>query len=176
MKRPTYEEQRALVQQWRTTGPELERIRKQFRLDWKGIHGAPHWARVMYHGMWLARRTGADAQVVRLFAVLHDSQRRDEGRDPGHGQRAAEFVRTLHLERIIQLDGKRLEWLIQACTGHSDGLLHAPLTVQVCWDADRLDLGRVGIRPNPDYLCTDVARDPFLIDLAWDWSQSPATK
>ena len=33
MKRPTYEEQRSLVQQWRTTGPELERIRREALRD-----------------------------------------------------------------------------------------------------------------------------------------------
>ena len=28
-----------------------------------------------------------------------------------------------------------------------------------CWDPDRLDLGRVGITPNPRYLCTDAAKN-----------------
>jgi uncharacterized protein len=28
-----------------------------------------------------------------------------------------------------------------------------------CWDADRLDLGRVGIQPKPELLCTDTARE-----------------
>jgi hypothetical protein len=31
-------------------------------------------------------------------------------------------------------------------------------TLQACWDADRLDLGRVGITPQPHRLCTDAAR------------------
>jgi uncharacterized protein len=38
--------------------------------------------------------------------------------------------------------------------------------VQTCWDADRLDLGRVGIIPRPDRLCTEEARDPVLFERA----------
>ncbi len=37
------------------------------------------------------------------------------------------------------------------------------ITVQTCWDADRLDLGRVGITPNPRWLCTACAKDPATI-------------
>jgi uncharacterized protein len=31
--------------------------------------------------------------------------------------------------------------------------------LQACWDADRLDLGRVGVTPAAHRLCTDAARD-----------------
>ena len=48
--------------------------------------------------------------------------------------------------------------LTLACEGHSDGLLDADICVQSCWDSDRLDLGRVGIEPNPHYLCTEAAK------------------
>ena len=33
------------------------------------------------------------------------------------------------------------------------------LTVMACWDADRLDLGRVGIRVDPKRLFTTTAQD-----------------
>jgi uncharacterized protein len=50
---------------------------------------------------------------------------------------------------------------------HSDGHTrwHDPgdATVLACWDADRLDLGRVGIRPVPHRLCTAPARQPDAI-------------
>ena len=32
------------------------------------------------------------------------------------------------------------------------------ITLQASWDADRLDLGRVGIMPKPHRLCSDAAR------------------
>ena len=40
-----------------------------------------------------------------------------------------------------------------------------PFTIQTCWDADRLDLGRVGITPDPSWLCTEAAKRPEVI--AW---------
>ena len=30
----------------------IRTVRRQFRLDWRGIHGVPHWARVRWN--WLA--------------------------------------------------------------------------------------------------------------------------
>ena len=41
-----------------------------------------------------------------------------------------------------------MELLIEACKYHSDGFTEADITVQTFRDADRLDLGRVGIRPS----------------------------
>jgi uncharacterized protein len=39
------------------------------------------------------------------------------------------------------------------------------VTIQTCWDADRLDLGRVGTKPNPTYLGTAAARNQeFMAD------------
>ena len=62
--------------------------------------------------------------------------------------------------------------LVVACQGHSDGQTHEDVTVSTCWDADRLDLGRVGIRPDPRRLCTAAARDPALIQ--WAFARSVA--
>ena len=36
-------------------------------------------------------------------------------------------------------------------------------TLATCWDADRMDIGRVGIDVDSDYLFTDFARE--LVDL-----------
>ena len=60
---------------------------------------------------------------------------------------------------LIELDDRRFELLYEACRLHTDGLTDGDLTLQVCWDADRLDLGRVGITPVPHLLCTDAARE-----------------
>jgi len=143
--------------------PELiVMLRREFRLDWGGIHGAPHWARVRINGLALAARTGARADVVECFALLHDSQRLDDGHDADHGVRAADFVRRIN-HGYLHLDAAGLEQLVHACKYHSAGLSEADATVQTCWDADRLDLGRVGIRPDPTRLCTAAAREPAVI-------------
>ncbi|MBB5033033.1 HD domain-containing protein [Prosthecobacter vanneervenii] len=57
-------------------------------------HGPDHWRRVERNGCILAARTGAKVHVVRLFALFHDSRRENEGWDPGHGERGADFADT----------------------------------------------------------------------------------
>jgi len=53
--------------------------------------------------------------------------------------------------------------LSYACEYHSKGLVEGDLTVRTCWDADRLDLGRGGQRPDTKKLCTSIARQaPFF--------------
>ena len=146
------------------------RVRQAFRLDWQGIHGAGHWARVAFHGRSLASDLGVPTLVPRLFALLHDSQRCHEGRDRDHGPRAAQFVRRLQAEGTLELSSTDLDLLMLACEGHSEGAREAPLIVQVCWDADRLDLGRVGIYPDSRRLCTSPAKHAGVIERAWHWS------
>jgi uncharacterized protein len=58
----------------------------------------------------------------------------------------------------VHLDDSQFTLLYEACRLHTDGHTDAAPTVQACWDADRLDLGRVGITPAPHRLCTDAAR------------------
>jgi uncharacterized protein len=149
---------------------ELIRVlRNQFALDLRGIHGVPHWSRVRDNGLRLAELTGAKPRVVELFAFLHDSRRLNDGHDPGHGRRAAQLARDL-AGSAFEVDAPELELLATACRGHSDGLMAGDITVQTCWDADRLDLGRVGIRPHPSRLCTEAAREPALLEWAYQRS------
>ena len=53
----------------------LRIVREQFQLDWHGIHGVPHWARVRWNGLNLAAVNGARTDIVELFAFLHDCRR-----------------------------------------------------------------------------------------------------
>lgn len=144
-------------------------LRGHFALDWAGIHGAPHWARVRENGLRLADTTGADRNVVEAFAFVHDSCRRNDGHDPDHGMRSAMLARSIN-DSLLMLDMAQLDLLIVACEGHSAGGLAGDITVRTCWDADRLDLGRVGIVPRADRLCTTAARDRDVIAWAYDRS------
>lgn len=141
-------------------------IRERYALDWHGIHGASHWARVRLNGLTLAARTGADTRVVELFAFLHDACRLDDGYDRDHGWRAMRFTETL-LGTHIFLADRAFSLLMQACGGHTVSPSHHDTTVQTCWDADRLDLGRVGIVPDPNRLGTVAARDQAMIEWAY---------
>lgn len=138
-------------------------LREHFKLGWEGDHGARHWARVRHNGLLLAEKTGANTRVIELFAFLHDAERHDEWQDPLHGVRSAMLVNDLH-GVLFQASNEELGLLMHACHHHSDGLLDADITVQTCWDADRLDLGRVGIKPDPAFLCTAAARDSRMIE------------
>jgi uncharacterized protein len=144
-------------------------VRPQFRLDaTDGIHGLPHWSRVWFHGRTLAAQLDLDPAVLAWFAFLHDSQRHNDGHDPLHGQRAADYAVRLRRDGTVsELDAPGFERLCEAMRLHSDGHTrwHDPgdATVLACWDADRLDLGRVGIRPVPHRLCTAPARQPDAI-------------
>jgi uncharacterized protein len=115
--------------------------------------------------MRLAPLTGANAAVVQLFAVLHDARRISDADDPDHGQRAAAYARSLRGIHF-QLPDPEFELLCAACAAHSNGHIAGDRTVQTCWDADRLDLGRGGIIPNPRYLCTAAAKRPDMITWA----------
>lgn len=156
--------------------PDLVAIlRRRFRLRWDGIHGAGHWARVRQNGLILAERSGrgASTRVIELFAFLHDSCRHDDHGDPGHGARAAASLDGL-LDDLPDLSLEEKDLLAYACRHHSDGFLDGDLTVQICWDADRLDLGRVHKWISPERLCTPAARDPEL--LGWAQRRSEKTR
>jgi len=145
-------------------------LRSHFRLEWEGIHGAPHWARVRANGLLLAKQTGADTQIVEAFAFIHDAERWSDASDPEHGARAAELAATIN-DEFFQLTPEQLFRLMEACEDHSLGDTVGDITVLTCWDADRLDLGRVGIKPRKDKLCTTAAKQKTMIEWAYSRSQ-----
>jgi uncharacterized protein len=150
--------------------PVLHAILDDYALPRHGLHGIAHWARVLENGLRLSAATGAIPEVLQLFAILHDSRRANEGWDPDHGARAAEFATSLR-GRLFDLADHEFSLLHRACYGHTHERTHPDVTVQTCWDADRLDLGRVGITPLPSRLCTEVARRPDTIN----WANGRAT-
>ena len=60
----------------------IRKILPEYVLRLMGIHGLPHWGRVLETGLRLGPLTGADPAVVTLFSVFHDSRRENEGTDP----------------------------------------------------------------------------------------------
>ncbi|MEZ6235591.1 MAG: hypothetical protein R3B68_15505 [Phycisphaerales bacterium] len=61
-----------------------------------------------------------------------------------------------------------------ACRDHTHARTHPDPTIATCFDADRLDLARVGTTPHPGRLCTDAARDPALIAAACEEASADA--
>ena len=50
----------------------LRAVLEDYALPLDGHHGVAHWARVLENGMRLAEETGANIEVVQLFAVMHE--------------------------------------------------------------------------------------------------------
>ena len=144
--------------------PLLSKISLQYTLSPDGAHGLSHWARVLENGLRLAEIEGGDLTVISLFAIFHDACRHNQARDPGHGQRGAVLAGEL-LQGYPGVTPEQLKMLQLACKDHTDGETEADLTVQICWDSDRLDLARVHIKPSPTRLCTTTAKDKEI--LAW---------
>ena len=142
--------------------PIVQAVLAEYILPVNGHHGVSHWARVLENGLRLCEKTKAKIDVVRLFAVFHDSKRINEGTDPDHGQRGAEFAAALR-GRLFDLPESDFRLLHRACAGHTHERTHPDVTIQTCWDSDRLDLGRVGVVPHPSRLCTAQAKTSDMI-------------
>lgn len=132
-------------------------------------HGETHWRAVAQAGL---RLVGADsrvdAEVVLLFAVLHDSRRENEYADPFHGPRAADRLTALLATPLLDLPSARAATLREAIAIHNGAHPSdvSDPTVAACLDADRLNLWRVGKVPDPALLCTDFARRPDVCEWA----------
>jgi uncharacterized protein len=151
--------------------PIVDAILAEYSLPHHGIHGVAHWARVLETGVRLAAVTGANIEVVQLFAVFHDSQRVTEQSDPSHGIRGAAFAAQLRGE-LFDLNDDDFDLLFVACVGHMDRPADDDPTVQTCWDADRLDFGRVGAKIDPLWLgeATVDEHTPIM-----EWAERRAT-
>jgi uncharacterized protein len=140
--------------------PLVQEAKDQSNLGPQSYHGFSHWDNVARNVQALCDKTPeADLLVCQLFAVLHDCKRQNEDDDPQHGPRAAGFVKKLHRAEKLGITSDQFDQLFHAVYHHTDGALHDDPTVGVCWDADRMDLPRVNIIPNPKFFSTEAAKE-----------------
>jgi uncharacterized protein len=133
------------------------------------LHGEEHWRSVGNVGMEVGAATpGADLGLVFLFSLLHDAVRWSDLGDSGHGRRSSELVRELNGEGLLDLPEEAKRLLASACLLHSEGARSSDPTIGTCWDADRLNLWRIGSRPDPALLSTAEARRPERVNWALD--------
>ena len=136
---------------------------RDFALNgWKlgETHGLPHWQRVERNGILLSLENGKlrediNIKVVRFFAYLHDKCRLNDLADLEHGVRAADMLPTIRDTILKDFIDEEVALLEKACRYHTTEQRTGIPTVDVCFDADRLDLGRVGIVPNPKRMATE---------------------
>lgn len=139
---------------------------RQFALDgWKldEVHGMPHWSRVERHATILSLevrngkltfRNDVNVKVVRLFAYFHDKCRVSNSFDMGHGPRAAKMLPSLRNNLLKDLSDEEFDLLRDACLYHTAKSSTGVPTIDVCLDADRLDLRRIGLDPDPKLMAS----------------------
>lgn len=155
----------ATVRKTAKRAPWLEAAKKEFEKVYvlgvhRSFHGPWHWEKVEKNALALAKATpGADKTVAQLFALIHDTKRENEDHDPEHGHRSAAYAERLFKQGKLEITKDQLVVLMDACKFHNDGQVSDNPTIGVCWDADRLDLTRVGIIPDPALLSTKAGKE-----------------
>lgn len=159
-----------------TADRELIAQLKGFTFFDSELHGPAHWARVHRFGVLLADHMNLSEralQCVEVFGWVHDLARVDDGGGNQHAIDGAEHAFAVVPELFPVLTEDQLLLVSQAIQYHSDGLTSDGAyfqglldvrgwtedelidTVGACWDADRLDLLRLGVRPSGRYMSTD---------------------
>jgi len=128
--------------------PSVDQARAWYPAD-DPVHGFDHVLRVLAVAERLAEQVGADGEIVRAAALLHDAAGAVPGPGSGrasHEQASAEFARS-----ILAQEGwepGRIEAVAHCIQAHRYRSVEAPRTLeaQVLFDADKLDvLGAFGV-------------------------------
>lgn len=124
------------------------------------IHGLNHWRRVEAFGLLMAEVCPeADKEVISWFAYTHDSMRTDDGCCTEHGPNAAELINKVRDSYMSELSDKQIQKLRTACYHHTFEKNAEDITVDICFDADRLDLLRCGLTPDPQMMAGEIGAE-----------------
>ena len=142
-------------------------------------HGIEHWDRVTRFGEMLYV-DGVDMNVVVAFAYLHDVGRINNYVDDEHGQRASILVDGIRYNYLRDFNDEQVALLKRACELHTLKHRTGNITIDTCFDADRLDLPRVGITPDPELMATSqgskIASNPlylqFYEEIVFAWNSN----
>ncbi|MFW9888764.1 MAG: HD domain-containing protein [Candidatus Thorarchaeota archaeon] len=146
--------------EWTQAQPESKEPLYNYRFD--------HVAHVVALSTHLAKEVGADIDIVRIAAWLHDIAKPGMGGVQRHGKPGAKRAREV-LEKE-NLDKETIDRVCDAIEKHVGLTLEAqiqPIEAQVLWDADKLTkLGMFGaihflvngIKINPGWPMTSVAK------------------
>jgi len=121
------------------------------------VHGPGHWFKVERNARYLCNEERIDDRIPRLFAVIHDIMREHDGFDKEHGPKASRFVEDI-AGSVLGLNPGDIALLSLACRDHTTVKETTNDVIGLCWDADRLDIGRVGIVPDPAFMTSRSAK------------------
>ena len=112
------------------------------------VHGYDHVRRVYFMAEKLALIEGADLEIVRAAALLHDVEGSEPGGEnrPNHHHQSADFAaEVLHAEGWDEGRIAAVQHCIRAHRFRGDGEAPQTLEAKVLFDADKLDvLGAIG--------------------------------
>ena len=141
----------------------LRRLRRFCLAHWDSSlgpnYGPEHWERVRALAHLHTPLDTVDFMVTDAFAYLHDIERVNDQADPLHGPRAAALVRRIRHTYLHYLSDTQIALLAKACEQHSVALRTGEYTIDVCFDADREDLPRRSIVPDPGMMATHQGAD-----------------
>jgi uncharacterized protein len=139
--------------------PTFEQAR-QWYPEQDPVHGWDHILRVYHMAERLALAEGADLEIVRAAALLHDSK----GSDPNSGERLSHHeASALFAGLVLKAEGwpeERIAAVQHCILGHRyrGGQENQPQTIEarVIFDADKLDvLGAIGVARTIGYAVQD---------------------
>ena len=145
---------------WETNKELIDQLQRYSKLFHSPIHGFKHWRTVEKNGLYLSQFNDGDPAVISHFAYFHDCMRVNEQRDDGHGLRGGKYA--VKNKDMLDLTEDQLDILYKACAGHTGGKNPSCDTLACCWDADRLDIRRVGSKPDLQWFTTYKARDMVI--------------
>ena len=137
---------------WQQNEGLVNLLQRESKLFHSPIHGFTHWRTVEKNGLYLSQFNNGDPEVISHFAYFHDCMRVNEHRDDGHGKRGGEYA--LAHKDLLTLTDSQLDILYRACEGHTGGRSPSCDTIACCWDADRLDIRRVGFKADLQWFNT----------------------
>ena len=117
------------------------------------VHGFDHMVRVYHLAERLAQAEGADLEVVRAAALLHDAQAPAEAEPAGESRRQAHHHASASFAaQVLQTEGwqeERIQAVAHCIRAHrfrDNAEQPATLEARVLFDADKLDaIGAVGV-------------------------------
>lgn len=119
---------------------------REFVNDWCPVikYGFMHMRNVEAFGELLSREiNGVDNDIVHWFAYLHDIKK------------AVEVIELIRNKYLSDLTNDQIDKLKKACALHTNTLKTGDPTIDVCFDADRLDLPRT----DPNKMATKKGKE-----------------
>lgn len=140
-------------------------FQQKLQIPIDSIHGYNHWKNVEKIGHYIADRNGADKKIISAFAFLHDIGKTVQFAEPGHGEKSVKIIKEIFKKEYLELNDEQYVKLLEAVSKHDKSDAKSDdITIQTCWDADRLDLPRVYILPDKNLLYTEVGKSEETFD------------